>query len=54
MPHKRRKSTKASRKTTPASSKYGKVGNWGSSSWSDGGQKSKPDSYNKTMAKAFK
>ncbi len=53
MPHKRRKSTKG-RKTTTSRSKYGKVGNWGESSWSDGGKRSKPDSYNKTMAKAFK
>lgn len=54
MARRRRKSTKTSRSTTATKSKYGKVGNWGSSSWSDGGQKSKPDSYNKTMAKAFK
>jgi len=49
MAKKRRKATKPSRKSA-----FGKVGNWGESSWSDGGRKKSPDSRNKTMAKSFK
>ncbi len=51
MAHKRRKSTK---RTTGKKSPFGKVGNWGESSWTGGPKRNKPDAYNKTMARAFK